>query len=591
MLREDREKAKNTDRDGAKEKRGERRHIIRSLFSRRGFLSSLAATGVTAFWPGTRTSGLAFAQESQPWTPEHPAFPPFVGQEASYEWYLRQYSDPAIFTPIGMPADPAETAVSSNGDLLCAIDLVGDLHIPGTPYARNSLQFALFAEGGVVPIGTGEPAHQYLEHDHLPIVTTLWRNGHLEIRAMAFSEPLNGSGYQSGLESTLGWAVLEVTNHSQAATPLTLLAAQMGDERKALQISGLTYSGGAVQQGGSALFSAQVPEGFAAEFHSTFPAAEQDAAEQDDLEFLQSYAGLFNVLAVEGKIGAGQTVQITFNRRFDFPGAIHWGPSPQSPVAAEDLSRRSAERALESVRATWNALSSSMQRFMTPDQVLNNIVNKAMLDGHFLTKRWNGQYIVFDSVCYRCQWDDSSMKWVYALDLMGDHRTAERLLDTVFSRQGQRKPDGTQTHEGCFSDVTNTERDGSKASWSACNGWALWAMAEHARLANDPSWIDKHKQNILNGCRWIQRERRFSLERADNPCAGLLYGKFVCDMPDQSNLSGEGYFTYTDAISYMGLHGMGELLVECGHAEGEPLLKEAALYRDDIVAAVDPLTD
>ena len=78
-----------------------------------------------------------------------------------------------------------------------------------------------------------------------------------------------------------------------------------------------------------------------------------------------------------------------------------------------------------------------------------------MLDGYFLTKRWNGRYIVFDSVCYRCQWDDSSTKWFYALDLMGDHATAGKLLDTVFWRQGQRKPLGTHTREGCFSDVTN----------------------------------------------------------------------------------------------------------------------------------------
>ena len=77
-------------------------------------------------------------------------------------------------------------------------------------------------------------------------------------------------------------------------------------------------------------------------------------------------------------------------------------------------------------------------------------------------------------------------KWFYALDLMGDHTTAERLLDTVFARQGQRKPAGTRTREGCFSDVTNITGDGSKASWASCNGWALWAMAEHARLAHDP---------------------------------------------------------------------------------------------------------
>jgi hypothetical protein len=500
-----------------------------------------------------------------------------------------------MFTAIGLPADPAETAVSPNGELVYANDIViqGSKYkspsITGTPYTRNSLAFALYAEGKIVPMGSGEPARQSLADGYMPIVVTRWKYGRMEIRETAFSEPLKRTEYQSGLESTLGWAAFEVTNHSQAASPLTLLAAQMGDEK--VPKRHLTYGSGAVQERGSALFSAQFPEGFAAEFHSVFPAGAEAKADADPLGFLRSSAGLFNVLAVQGKIGAGQTVRIVFNRRFDFPGTLHWGPSPQPTVGADEISKRSADAAMQAASAAWGSLHVGVQRFVTPDQLLNNIVDKAMLDGYFLTKRWNGQYIVFDSVCYRCQWDDSSTKWFYTLDLMGDHQTSERLLDTVFARQGQRRPLGTRTHEGCFSDVTNTERDGSDASWTACNGWALWAMSEHARLTHDLGWIDKHQQQILDGCEWIRRERRFSLEKAGNPCAGLLYGKFVCDLPDNGTVSGIGYFTYTDAISYMGLHQMGELLAESGHSEGEPLLKEAELYRNDIIAAIDRLTD
>ena len=194
-------------------------------------------------------------------------------------------------------------------------------------------------------------------------------------------------------------------------------------------------------------------------------------------------------------------------------------------------------------------------------------------------------------VCYRCQWDDSSTKWFYALDLMGDHATAGRLLDTVFWRQGQRKPPGTHTHEGCFSDVTNIAHDGSLASWTACNGWALWAMAEHARLANDRrGWRPTSRRSspaasgsFANG---TSRSRQ-----PDNPCRGLLHGKFVCDMPDAGDVKGVGYFAYTDAISYLGLHEMAQLLAEWGQPEGAGLLKEAESYRQDIVAAMERLTD
>jgi hypothetical protein len=462
-------------------------------------------------------------------------------------------------------------------------------HIPGTGYARNSLSFALYLEGKVVPIGSAQQARQSLEKGCFPIVITRWKYGELEIKETAFSQPLKGEDYRSGLESTLAWAVFEITNHGATAFPLTFLSMLMGHEKNLKR--DLTYRDGAVMENGSALFSAQPPTGFVAEFHPVFSSTAGAAAAVDTLAFLRSHQGVFNALAVQGSIEAGKTVRLVFNRRLDFPGTLHWGSSPPTAVAPEELSRRSPEEALESARAVWNGLNQKVSRFVTPDQVLNNVVSKAMLDGYFLTKRWNGRYIVFDSVCYRCQWDDSSTKWFYALDLMGDHRTSERLLDTVFVRQGQRKPAGTRTREGCFSDVTNITGDGSDASWASCNGWALWAMAEHARLTHDSSWIDTHKPQILAGCEWIRRERQFSKEKPDNPCAGLLHGKFVCDMPDSGDVKGVGYFTYTDAISYMGLHEIGGLLDEWGHPEGEPLLKEAELYRHDIIAAVDRMTD
>ena len=111
-------------------------------------------------------------------------------------------------------------------------------------------------------------------------------------------------------------------------------------------------------------------------------------------------------------------------------------------------------------------------------------------------------------------------------------------------------------------------------------------MAQHARLANDRAWLAAHKKAVLDGCQWIVRERNFSKEKANNPCRGLLYGKFVCDMP-----GGEGYFAYADAVSYMGLRQMARLLSDWGYAEGRGLLDEAESYRQDIVAAVNRLTD
>jgi hypothetical protein len=518
-----------------------------------------------------------------------PGTPPPAGQEASYEWYVSQYPDPVIFTAIGPPADPAETGVSPRGQLMMGklAYSEADGTIAGTPYVENSLAFGLVEDGRFVTVGSGHVARQSLVAEHLPIVLTNWNHDDLQIRETAFAQPLRGDGYSTGLEATLAWAVFEITHAGKDTREIAFAATQIGDEQNPRKV--LAYHDGVVFEGESALFAVSAPAGCAQEFQPVLSPDPGTGPQSNRVELLRA-GGIYNALVVRGRCEPGRTLRIAFCRVFQFPGTRHWGPSPVK-VAAVELTGRSPDRDLDKAQATWNALTAGVSRFATPDVMLNRILARGMLDGYFLTKRWNGRHIAFDSVCYRCQWDDSSAKWFYALDLMGDHQTADRLLDTVFQRQGQRKPKGAQSSQGCFSDVTNIVRDGSDASWASCNGWALWSMAEHARLTNDRVWLAAHKRQILDGCDWILRERKLSLEQPDNPCAGLIRGKFVCDMPDDGKVSGVGYFTYTDAISYLGLHEIAAVLADGGHPEGQRLLDEADLYRRDIVAAVDRLTD
>lgn len=501
-----------------------------------------------------------------------PALPPPADEEASYEWYLPQYRDPGIFTTIGPPGDPAEVAVSPAGQLFYSNEAChgrSGVAAGRPPLMRNALAFALAEGESVSTLGARGTIEQELLDGFLPIVRTRFRQGDLEIVETSFAEPLGGADYETGLERTLAWAGFDIANRASASRDIAFLAFHTGSGSDPRPV--LVPSGSAVLLEGTALFSLQAPHGFRIAFDPEIRAG--------------------GALVARGSVEAGATVRLVANRVFDFPGTMHWGSAPQPPVAAEAIANRSFDEGLRRVHERWLSLARGISRFETPDGVLDNIYRKAMLDGYFLTKRWNGRSIVFDSVSYRCQWDDASTKWFYALDLLGDHATSARLLDTVFARQGERKPAGTRTREGCFSDVTNTTGDGSPASWTSCNGWALWAMAEHARLSGDRAWLAAHKRAILDGSAWIIRERSFSKEDPANPCAGLIRGKFVCDLPDDSAVSGVGYFTYTDAISYMGLAGAARILKEWGHAEGTKLLDGAERYKSDIIVAIDRLTD
>ena len=198
--------------------------------------------------------------------------PPPTGTEASYEWYAKQYEDPGIFMPIGPPADPAETAVSPHGQLMYANERL----IAGTAYVANALVFGLYDGGRVVPIGLDAPAHQVLADGYLPIVTTRWRYRDLDVAETAFARPLRGPGYTTGLESTLAWAVFDITNRTAAPREITFLAAQGGNEKKPNRE--LICRDGVVLENGSARLSARPAEGFTLEFKPVFPESADSAA-------------------------------------------------------------------------------------------------------------------------------------------------------------------------------------------------------------------------------------------------------------------------------------------------------------------------
>ena len=184
---------------------------------------------------------------------------------------------------------------------------------------------------------------QSLEDGYLPIVLTLWRHGDLDIRQRATAEPLRGTSYHTGLESTLAWAEFDITNNGQQAREITFFAAQTGDNEHHKR--DLSYRDGVVMENGSALSSARVPPGFSLEFRPEVPATNKPDSKLDrnDPRTLLVAGGLYNALLVRGRIEPGQTVRLVVNRVFDAPPAYYWSGVPFK-VAAEELTARAGSK-------------------------------------------------------------------------------------------------------------------------------------------------------------------------------------------------------------------------------------------------------
>jgi len=110
-------------------------------------------------------------------------------------------------------------------------------------------------------------------------------------------------------------------------------------------------------------------------------------------------------------------------------------------------------------------------------------------------------------------------------------------------------------------------------------------MAQHARLANDRAWLLAHKKQILDGANWISRERLF---QAGGPKSvrRLDPGQVCVRHAGRVGPRRRGYFTYTDAISFMDFTRR-RVAQGMGQPEGDDILREAEAYRKDIIPAVD----
>lgn len=176
-------------------------------------------------------------------------------------------------------------------------------------------------------------------------------------------------------------------------------------------------------------------------------------------------------------------------------------------------------------------------------------------------------------------WVWEAMSALAPLARLGHSDAIAKVLEYILEQQ-----DGALPPEGNFTTVKGAIGT-TGPRWANSTGSALLLAATYLGYTHDNDFAQRHLDGLVNAARWIIGEIRAT--RRNGPDGrrivgwGLLPG---CKVNDGD--SGIFYAT-TDTWSYVGLRRFAEVLKQFGRPEADEFLREAALYREALNAAVD----
>jgi len=165
------------------------------------------------------------------------------------------------------------------------------------------------------------------------------------------------------------------------------------------------------------------------------------------------------------------------------------------------------------------------------------------------------------------------------LDRRGLRHEARRHLETYLHYQGTAPlPGNFQSREGLFYGSGGYESGG----YNQHHGWVLWGLAEHYRFTGDRAWLLEVADQLIAGCDWVIRERQATMRTDAQGRRVLEYGFLPAGSLE--DVTEYCYWLSTNALTSRGLTAAAQALAEVGHPHSERLLREAAAYREDLLA-------
>ncbi|UCD27916.1 MAG: hypothetical protein JSV03_12535, partial [Planctomycetota bacterium] len=168
---------------------------------------------------------------------------------------------------------------------------------------------------------------------------------------------------------------------------------------------------------------------------------------------------------------------------------------------------------------------------------------------------------------------------IRALEIIGRHDLAERLLMTVVREQSRNKLRGRFTDfKGVFGSLPMEQTQGRPTSSGLNQGYALWMLNEHYRFTRDRQWLVNIAHALISGCDFITRQRKTEPEAnlicKDDPywVEGLLPPGTLDDKNDW-----HWWFT-VNAYAYRGVRATAESLLEIGHSQAKLIARQAEVF-------------
>jgi hypothetical protein len=232
-----------------------------------------------------------------------------------------------------------------------------------------------------------------------------------------------------------------------------------------------------------------------------------------------------------------------------------------SPARAAKLAKLDFEQHIGACRAFWKNKLASGASISVPEAAIDERIKAGLLhcDIVALGKEPNGTLLA--TIGWYAPIGSESSPIIQFFDSMRWHNVAERSLQFFLDRQ---RADGFIQNFGGYQLET---------------GPALWSMGEHFRYTRDTAWVRRIKSKLVKSCdfllAWRDRNKRPELRGRGY---GLMDGK-VADPEDFF------HSFMLNALSYVGIARVAEMLKEVDPAQSKRLAKEAAEFKKDIRTA------